>query len=349
MTTLAKYKLICAQGEAKHDPAQAEIINILDKFALNIISRQNFIKRLTNTANYQAGIYLWGLPGGGKTWIIKLFCEHLRDNNLKPLILHQQEFNLDIQKQLHKLSSKHKDPVHKIIEIWKTKYDLIFLDDIHLTDIVGVTLFQQLWHHSQINNIPWLISSNRPPENLYRGGVARNRFLKTIRKINNDMTILNLATHDYRRQLAELSRLHITNTMTSNDNVNMIFAKITNSKPKNSIIAINQHNIPIIAEHKNTLCIDFLKLCSPPRNQADYFKICDKYTTIIINNLHQIDERNHDLAISWIHCIDILYNNQVSLFINSTVPIDDIYPLGIYAEIHERTISRLNQMLAQPV
>jgi cell division protein ZapE len=170
--------------------------------------------------------------------------------------------------------------------------------------------------------------------------------------LKQHLLVTELITKDYRIQAQQLSRFSLIDAKhsTEQDRTGIIFNALTHQHtPQPTSIIIGKHKITVHGAGENVLWLKFTDLCAPPRSQADYFKICERYTTIIITNLHTIDPRQHDLAISWIRCIDIFYNAKINLFISSLTPLDQLYPSGIYANIHERTLSRLQEMLAKTV
>ena len=74
---------------------------------------------------------MFGLPGGGKTYIANIFLKFLKENNLEKKILrvHFQEFMSMVHKQVNLLrEEKSKKPLEKIATKISKKYKLICFD-----------------------------------------------------------------------------------------------------------------------------------------------------------------------------------------------------------------------------
>ena len=122
-----------------------------------------------------------------------------------------------------------------------------------------------LWQHTTQLGIPWLISANRLPSQLYQGGVARNRFIKTIQNITKTMQVIELVTHDYRNQSSTLSRYTQTTTAYTQTQACSIWEMLTQQSPAApSYIQIGKRSTAILGQHDKTLCLDFNALVHHP-------------------------------------------------------------------------------------
>ena len=80
---------------------------------------------------------------------------------------------------------------------------------------------------------------------------------------------------------------------------------------------------------------------------ADYLEIAEVYKVIFISNLYQCDDKHNDIVRRFINLIDILYDYNVKLIIQSDVDIPDIYTGQALKFEFKRTISRLNEMQSE--
>lgn len=77
---------------------------------------------------------------------------------------------LDIQKDLHKCSSK-EDPVSKVGTSKAKDIRLLCLDEFQVTDIGDALILKRLFETMINNHMILVATSNRPPEDLYKGGL----------------------------------------------------------------------------------------------------------------------------------------------------------------------------------
>lgn len=347
MPLLESYKNTCRELHYHEDTAQLSVLHRLVWFGKKLKILCLLPRWLRHQLPVVKGVYLWGEPGSGKTFLLDLFITHLAKKNLRVLRLHQHDFNLEVRQYLNRLSvARVSNPVSVLVKDWAKCHDLIFLDDIHLTDAAGVVFFSQVVHEAFRQGLFWLISANRPPEQLYQKGPNRNAFLKTIAFLDKHLLVCTIQTNDYRLQHPVLRHFYCGNHAQAEVHLSHIYKAMTGQGLHTETLLVHGRPIPVLGQYQDILCIDFKILITPPRAIADFIDIASKYQTIIIHRLTPILQDQNNLAISWIRCMDILYSRDIKLYIIAHCPLDAIYPKGTYHIIYKRTHSRLMEMLA---
>ena len=83
------------------------------------------------------------------------------------------------------------------------KYKVIFIDEMHIFNIVDALLIKKIFILFQKYKIFILVSSNFIPNELYKDGLQRNDFLPFIEFIERNFKVLHLEQmQDYRRHNA---------------------------------------------------------------------------------------------------------------------------------------------------
>ena len=90
----------------------------------------------------------------------------------------------------------------------------------------------------------------------------------------------------------------------------------------------------------------FRALCNVPRSQRDYLFLTKHYETLIISDLTKIPANESNLALSFIHLIDVLYDHHTRLIISAETSNDNLYTEGKLLMSFARTQSRLTKMQA---
>ena len=190
-------------------------------------------------------------------------------------------------------------------------------------------------------------TSNVEPENLYRNGLQRGRFLPAIDLLNIHTEVLHLQTKtDYRLRTLQKAGVYFhPNTPENEQAVKQCFLELTHFEPiEQTPISINDRQIQTLAIASEVIWFDFQALCSVPRSQMDYLEIAKMYHTVLLSNVPRIAASDVTAATYFINLIDVFYDSQVKLILMAESPLDEIYPSGPKAFEFERTKSRLEEM-----
>lgn len=125
----------------------------------------------------------------------------------RKLRLHFHRFMLRVHEELTALQGQI-DPLDIIADRFKTETDVLCFDEFFVTDITDAMLLGGLMKALFARGITLVATSNIPPEELYRNGLQRARFLPAIDAIKQHCDIMNVdAGVDYR--LRTLTQAHL--------------------------------------------------------------------------------------------------------------------------------------------
>jgi cell division protein ZapE len=147
---------------------------------------------------------MWGGVGRGKTWLMDMFYQSLPGARKQRLHFHR--FMLRVHEELTALQGK-SDPLEIVADASRRKRTCSASMNF-LSDITDAMLLGGLMKALFARGITLVATSNIPPDELYRNGLQRARFLPAIDAIKQHCDIMNVdAGVDYR--LRTLTQAHL--------------------------------------------------------------------------------------------------------------------------------------------
>jgi len=193
-------------------------------------------------------------------------------------------------------------------------------------------------------------TSNTPPEDLYKDGLQRERFLPTIELIQNHMDVVHLDGRiDYRlRQLEQApTYLDSTRTGTAAHLQQRFTALAGDSAAGPRLLSVEDRNIAAVATGAGMAWFEFSELFEGPRSQNDYIELARSYHTIFISNIPVFTGADDDAARRFIAAIDEFYDRGVKIVVSAQAPPAELYR-GERLELEfQRAASRLVEMQTQ--
>jgi cell division protein ZapE len=217
-----------------------------------------------------------------------------------------------------------------------------FVSDITDAMILG-TLFEELFAHQ----VTLVATSNIIPDELYRNGLQRARFLPAIALINEHCDVVNVDSGiDYRlRTLKQAEIYHSPLDSQAYDNLAKYFTQLSVEEgSKNKTIMINNRPIATVRESEGVVFCEFTTLCESARSQTDYMELSRLYHTVLLANVVQMNQDSDDSARRFIALVDEFYERRVKLIISAQVPMTDLYDKGNLIFEFKRCLSRLQEM-----
>ncbi len=133
--------------------------------------------------------------------------------------------------------------------------------------------------------ITLVATSNIPPDELYRNGLQRARFLPAIDAIKQHCDIMNVdAGVDYR--LRTLTQAHLwlspLNADTASEMDKLWLALAGAPRDNAPALEINHRPLPTLGVENQTLAVSFATLCVDARSQHDYIALSRLFHTVML-------------------------------------------------------------------
>jgi cell division protein ZapE len=353
MTPLERYQADLERDGFEHDPRQAAVVRELQAIYEELAARQQdpwgLFKHLRFSSRTRSdpvrGLYLWGGVGRGKTHLVNDFHRSLPF--AEKLRVHFHLFMQDLHGELKKLPQT-PDPVPLVAESLAMRARVLCLDEFHVTDITDAMLLGRLLTALFERGVTLVTTSNIPPDELYRDGLQRERFLPAIELIKRQCKVICLdGQEDYRlRSLEQAEIYHFPLDPGADSSLLKCFLGL---RPENVAegeeIEIADRPIPTVRYADGIAWFDFKALCEHARGTIDYIEIARFFHTVFVSNIPRMTDEDKDKAARFIRLVDVLYDHSVNLVVSADAP-----PAGLYSSStplafdFTRTKSRLEEM-----
>ncbi|MDA9065770.1 cell division protein ZapE [Candidatus Pelagibacter sp.] len=334
----------CKKNNLEINQNQIHLIEELGKF-YNLNFNKSFLKKIFYKKNSKPGFYLQGDVGVGKTMILNFFYENLK---LTKQRLHFNEFMINFHDFVFQnKKDKKKNIIDKFVNKIKKKFELIYLDEFQVTNIVDAMILGNLFKKMFDENIKVLFSSNIKINDLYQDGLQRDQFLPFIKVMKNKSYQQKLIIEeDYRKSKNNKNErfLHPLNE-TTNFKVSKYFRQMTkNIIIKEKVLTIKGRKFSIKNYYEGISRFDFKDLCAKNIGAEDYIKIAEVCSFIIIENIPNFNNNNSNQQQRFVTLIDILYEKNIPLMITSESQLNLISSSRNLEDVFKRTISRLYEL-----
>ncbi len=288
------------------------------------------------------GVYLYGKVGTGKTFLLNLFYQNSKVGKK----IHFNNLMLEIHKAVE--NSKNKDDaIENYTKNLGKEFKILFIDEMHIFNIVDALIIKKIFFFLSKYKIFLIISSNFPPDELYKNGLQRNDFLSFIDLIKNNYEVINInITTDYRRETLNQSKTYFTpiNKETIEE-FNKLFSRFVDDSHLTTVkVQSNSRKIVFNKCSSNILMTDFKKICEENLSHQDYNNIAKTFNLIFLNNVPELNDEKKDACRRFISLIDMLYENKCSIVILATKPISNLNTIKSLNIEFSRTASRLYEM-----
>lgn len=374
MTILTRYQALIQQGDLIDDTSQLKALTALDSLAtvLNTVLNSalnndqqkwllfyhrlhGFFKQILRTVTRSLntvqpkGIYLFGNVGRGKTMMMDLFYQQLSTHQKQRMHFHH--FLELVHQQLTMLQGQ-SDPLNIIAKQFAAKYKVLCFDEFFVSDIGDAMLLSGLFTELFEQGITLVATSNCEPDQLYRNGLQRQRFLPTIKLIKQHCAIINVNGATDHRQHSKNYQRYVYPLSQGHDFLERSFNRLSKQALVAGEIEVNHRLIAYIAidNDLNVVMFDFNVLCKGARSQRDYMSIAQQFDTVLLTNVPQFSgkqvsqvaagiedgfKREQDIfanmqsmddeARRFIALVDEFYDQGIQLIIAAEVDIKELY------------------------
>lgn len=353
-----------AAGQVHADPVQEKIVQRLQSVHEQLASqvaappRPGFLARLglgrvEKSPVGPRGLYIWGPVGRGKSMLMDLFFADALVARKRRVHFH--EFMLEVHDRLHRrredLAARGAPPeADTIVPIAKDiarQTRLLCFDEFQVTNIADAMILGRLFETLLDEGVTVIATSNRPPDDLYKNGLQRDRFLPFIELIKQRLEILELGgSQDYRLGRMRKLELYLTPlgawATAKLDEAFRALADGADGEPR--VLRTQGRDVEVPRAAPGVAMADYLDWCAKPMGAADFICIADNFHTVILAEIPKMGPDSRDKAARFVTMIDTFYERKVKFICSAAAPPDRLYVDGDGTFEFQRTVSRLMEM-----
>ncbi|BAM41602.1 uncharacterized protein TOT_030000956 [Theileria orientalis strain Shintoku] len=299
-----------------------------------------FKKRREGEQKSPKGVYIYGGVGQGKTMMMDMFYEKVETTKHR---IHFHEFMIQVQKKLHEnrnSSGSVSSPLSGVCSEIAREYRLLCLDEFHVTHISDAMILKELFTNLFKMGLVLVCTSNRAPEELYKNGLNRDRFLPFIPILYKHCEVFNLNSEDFRQKIVSESTKLDKQLFFLEKNIEDFMEEYAreNEISKEEIRPMKLQVTPLRSillkrTHGKVAFFEFSDFSSTKRGAVgtdSFIEMSSSFHTLYVSKVPQFDtnvQNNNQLKI-FIQLIDILYEKNMKLILSTEKPI--IFMFGLF-------------------
>ena len=311
---------------------------VLDEQQRQLIARLDALiaPLLTCAPQVHHGIYIWGEPGRGKSFIADAFF------HWAPLAQKKRvHFHLFFR-ELHQIIARGSS-VKAAIDACIGGCQLLCFDEFHLHDIGDAMLIKPLLEQLFQRGVLLVVTSNHPPENLLANPLYHQRFVSSIALIRAQMEVIALTgeqdyrtlTHDAQGAFS-LGGLLISVSQTQRQRLGL---PEVGQRPLP--LQVGYRTLEMLSPAGAFLHFSFSALCEAPTAVMDYLSLCERYPQWLIEDVPPLSRVSPAVQQRFINVVDVLYDRQCRLFLTTDCSLS-MLTQDVELDDIQRTQSRLN-------
>lgn len=345
------------------DPIQLRVSEEYDKLKTKILNDEaavdtkkvSFFQKLMKTVpdnakRYQdpRGLYIYGRVGRGKTFLMDLFYNNI---DMPKIRSHYYHFMQDVHTELRKFSGV-SDPLKLVAKSYAEKCRVLCIDEFHVIDITDAMILYRLLESLLDEGIFFITTSNREPDELYKNGLQRDKFLPAIEIIKKRLVSVPLdSDKDYRMRHLKAAEVWFTGSVEEqNAHFAAEFDDLVGESRESIIRDVNGHSFEMLKEGEDATWFTFKEACAKPRASQDFIKLASEYDTVFLSGVPILNRDRQNEARRFVIMIDEFYDQGVKIVIGAETNLTDLYESkGTNALDFEfdRTMSRLIEMQSE--
>jgi len=355
-TLNACYDSLVASNCISNDAGQVAAVQRLQQLLEEVADyaageKRSFARKLLwSRPRSPQGLYIHGDVGRGKSMLMDLFFNHCPITAKRRVHFHA--FMLEAHRFMHRWRAENDgDPIGPLARHIRASALLLCIDEFQVSDIADAMILGRLFGLLFELGVVIVATSNRHPDDLYRNGLQRERFLPFIELLKQHNELIELVgPHDYRlMHMRRLATTYFTPLGASAEAfIRRSFDELAQGVPLAPTgLQVNGREIQLGAVSGDVAVARFSDLCSAALGAADYRELACDFSTLIVADIPHLTARQRNEAKRFATLIDVMHEHKAKLICTAAVPPDRLYTEGKGAFEFQRTVSRLVEMQSE--
>jgi cell division protein ZapE len=358
-TVRSAYRELIQRGEIAPDPGQEAGLEALASLEdeLNALGEPS-IRSLFGRRQQPRGVYLWGPVGRGKSMLMDMFF------STAPIEKKRREHFYAFMAEVHGLidawrkgdaaerrarfgQAKGDDPIAPTAELIASKARLLCFDELQVADIADAMILGRLFEALFANGVVLVATSNRPPQELYQGGINRQLFLPFVDMLEQRLQVVRIAgERDHRLERLKGERVYFAPITAETEAAFEALwrGQLDGAPEAGATLEVMGRKTHLPRATGGLLRASFASLCGQVLGAQDYLALAARFHTVFLEGVPQLGPEMRNEARRFVWLIDALYEARTRLVVLAGAEPSDLYPAGDGAFEFERTASRLEEM-----
>ena len=348
-TVSSWYKQQVETGQLTKDPIQLSVVTRLQQLNDELVkaAEPSSLEKLAHwfgasDTPVPRSVYIHGSVGRGKSYLMDGFFLNVQRSG--KLRVHFHNF----MRRFHEDMKQHEDEddaLQIVADSLADKYSLLCFDEFHVSDIADAMVLGRILQILLDRGVVMVLTSNYIPNGLYPNGLARDRFIPTIKLIEERFDICELdGDIDYRlRTLSQADMYFSPNNQQKQEQFDQLFNNLALGMTLKPSIKVSNRRMPVVARTSDAIWFDFDEICKGNYGKNDYLIIAFRFATVFLSNVPFLDtEELAEASRRFTWLIDVLYDSKTKLAILADKPLTELY--ADEGGESGRTLSRLQEM-----
>jgi peroxisome-assembly ATPase len=325
------------------------------------------------TSSFVKGVYSYGGVGCGKTFLMDLLYDAIGEDDKGTgwsndrQKVHYHKFMLNIHQFMHMsrkeqqekygdAASSNMNLIDPVVDHILQNGRLLCLDEFQVTDVADAMILKEIFKGLWKNGCVLVATSNRPPQDLYKDGLQRDRFIPFIKMLEERCEVISLMQSDTDYRMV-ISALDTEQDQSENDSkasqtsasimtqpktkrlpkqvywfgkgqskeLKTFFSEMTKGRPTNPTSLETQGRkvkIPMACktQNKSIAMFSFEDLCEKALGAADYLVIGQQFSTVFVYSIPQMNIPTINWLRRFITFVDTMYELKVTLILQTQAP-----------------------------
>ena len=340
------YETRVSEGALTRDAAQEEALPEFERIrdALAQPVKRGLFRKAPEPPR---GLYLWGGVGRGKSMLMDLFASSL-DQPVRRVHFHA--FMQEVHAGMHAArQEKTEDSLKPVVKRVAESVRVLAFDEMQITDIADAMIVGRLFEGLMDAGVVIVTTSNRHPDDLYKHGLQRERFLPFIALLKERMVVRELSSaRDYRQDRLAGNPVYFTPAdAEARAAIEGIWQDLTGGGGEPLVLTVNKRPVELPAYRNGIARARFHDICGRMLGPADFLAIAEAVRVLILEDIPRLGRSNFNEAKRFVTLVDALYEAKVRFVCSAADWPESLYVEGDGAFEFERSASRLREMMSE--